>query len=244
MCYTASVAINSKLEIQAYKKLAEVLVEIDEVRSLFEQARSPLPDILMRLMRSSSNGTGSHATQETGSQFKPPVPSDVDPDWVWIEAKQATAGTLALAIARDSEQPLTTREIYERVSQYMDVALGTIANAGTRAAEVGTIDRDEDGRWIVVHKDKLATIRDGILWGPPAALQSQELATHRRNAIIHLLGENPSGLQQSQILTLLRKFGLPEGVPFNKSLVKADVEAMEGRQIRRRGNSKKWELLT
>jgi hypothetical protein len=72
----------------------------------------------------------------------------------------------------------------------------------------------------------------------------QEQANYRRRLILHVLRQNPGGLQQMQILAQIQQseFMLP-AIPANKALIKADVEEMNGKQIRRVGNSKKWEAI-
>ena len=236
-------AVNSKLEADAYLKLAEWLQQADRIRLMFDQARSPMPDVLLRLTR--SNGHAPTTTAVLASEFKIDRPSDIDPDWIWAEVKDATPGTIAFALLRENEAGMTARELQEKMHELgLDVSLGTIANVGTRAHENRYISRDEEGRWTLEQRDRAGVLRDGRVWGPPTVFQLQEAAAYRRHAIVHLLKENPVGLQQSQIVAQLRQQELvPAGIPSNKSLVKADMEAMEGTRVRRRGNSKKWEAI-
>jgi hypothetical protein len=185
-------------------------------------------------------------TQPSVGEFKPSdIPADCDPDWVWVDLKSATPGTIALAIVRASSEPLTTREIHERTRKHIpDVSMGTIANTGTRAFENGLITRTEDGRWQLTDRDKAGVIHGDHVWGKIQAFQMTELAAHRRNAIVHLLRLNPVGLLATQILAHLQKRDLVrQEIPVNKALVKADLEAMDGERVRKRGNSKKWEAI-
>lgn len=235
---------NLKLEMEAYRGLADLLGQAEKVRSLFEQAGSPLPDALQRLVRSN----GHVRMQPAIGEFMPSnTPQNYDPEWVWVDLKSATPGTLALAILKESSTPLTTREIHERVQKLpgmSDVAMGTIANTGTRAFENGLITRTEDGHWQLIAPDKAAIVHGDHVWGKVQAFQMQELAAHRRNALVHLLRLNPIGLQAAQILVHLQKRDLvrPE-IPVSKALIKADLEAMDGERVRKRGNSKKWEAI-
>ena len=234
-------AVNPKLEVEAYAKLSEWLRQADQLRLMFEQARSPLPDVLQRLTR--SNGYAPAAASGATSDFKVQRPPDVDPDWIWIDLKEVTPGTLALALLRESEAGMTARELQQKMRELgMDVSLGTIANVGTRAYENGYITRDDDGRWTLEQKERAGVLREDLVWAPPSTLQMQEAASYRRHAIVHLLKQNPVGLQQMQIVAQLRQQELvPSSIPVNKSLVKADLEAMDGSRVSRRGNSKKWE---
>jgi len=237
------VAVNPNLEAEAYAALADWLREGNRVRSLFEQARSPLPDVLVRQAR--SNGHSLAATAAIASDFKIQWPSDIDPDWIWLDLKDATPGTLALTLVHESENGMTARELQEKMRELgVEVSLGTIANIGTRATENEYIIRDEDGRWMLLQPERAGVIRDGRIWGTPSIFQVQEAAQYRRHAIVHLLKENPVGLQQSQIIAQLRQQELvPASIPVNKALVKADMEALEGTRARRRGNTKKWEAI-
>lgn len=234
---------NLKAEMEAYRSLADLLEQAEKVRGLFERAGSSLPDALQRLVKSN----GHVRTQSPDAAFKPTnPPPECDSDCVWVDLKSATAGTLALAVLRASNSPLTTREIHERVQKLPgmgDVLMGTIANTGTRAFENKAITRTENGHWQLVDPDKAPLIHGEHVWGNPNAFQMQELAAHRRNAIVHLLRQSPVGLQQMQIVAQLRQNDLVHpAIPVSKSLVKADLEAMDGR-VRRRGNSKKWEAI-
>jgi len=230
--------------MEAYRGLADLLEQADKVRSLFERAGSPLPDALQRLVHSN----GHLRAQSPIGEFKPSdTPPNCDPDWVWVDLKSAVAGTLALAILKASGNSLTVREIHERVRMLPDmgdVSVGTLANVGTRALENGLITRTEDGHWQLVDPDKAGIIHGSHVWGKPAVFQMQELASHRRNAIVHLLRLNPVGLQAAQILAHLQKRDLVhQEIPVNKALIKCDLDAMDGERVRKRGNSKKWEAI-
>jgi hypothetical protein len=230
--------------MEAYRSLADLLEQAEKVRSMFERAGSALPDALQRLVKSNGNST-SHPMEAV---FKPvSSPAECETDWVWVDLESAAAGTLALAILRQSGEHLTTREIHERVLKLpgmSDVLMGTIANTGTRAFENRIITRTDEGQWELLDPEKAALIHGNHLWGRPDVFQMQELAAHRRNAIVHLLRQNPVGLQQAQIVAQLRQNELVRPpIPVSKSLVKADLEAMDGDRVRRRGNSKKWEAI-
>jgi hypothetical protein len=238
------VAVNYKLEIEAYKRLSDTLQELEQIRALFEQARSPIPDVLLRLSRS-SNGHGTSPQQGVIAETEPTRPTDIDPDWIWLSVKDAGIHTLALAIVRSSSGLLTTREIHSMVTPYnQEVPIGTIANVATRAEANQTIVRDDAGRWGIVQPEKIGVLHGEYIWGPASIFQVQEVAAYRRFFIIDFLRKNPVGMLQSQILAYLLTLELTsKGVPVNKSLVKADLETMDGNKVRRRGGSKKWEAI-
>lgn len=235
---------NLKAETEALRSLADLLEQAEKVKGMFERAGSALPDALQRLVRSN----GHSRSHQLEAAFKPAnTPPEFEADWVWVDLKSAVAGTLALAVLRASPEALTTREIHERVQKLpgmSDVLMGTIANAGTRAFENHVITRTEDGQWLLTEPSKAAVIYGDHIWGRPEAFQMQELASHRRDAIVYLLRQNPIGLQQMQIVAQLRQNDLVRPpVPVSKSLVKADLETMDGERVRKRGNSKKWEAI-
>jgi hypothetical protein len=233
--------INLRSEVEAHKALVDLLERAEKVRLLFEQAQVPLPDALQRLLRSGNHPPSAQAV----ASFRPSAPPEAEQDWVWIEQESATPGTLALAVLRASGAPLTVREVHEKVCGLgVEVSVGTIANVGTRADENGLITRGEDGHWQLAQREKAAVIHEGFVWGIPEAFQMYELASYRRGVILNLLRQTPVGLQQAQILAQLKQseFMRPK-IPASKGLVKADLEAMEGKKVRRRGNSRKWEAI-
>lgn len=237
--------VNHKLEVEAYVRLSETLQDLDDIRLMFEQARAPIPDVLLRLSRS-SNGHQGGTPDSPVIEAEPARPENVDPDWIWISVKDATIGTLALAIALASrDKPMTARDIHAKVNEFdSEVPLGTIQNVGTRAEANGLIVRNPAGHWTVVNPSRVGMLDSDFIWGPASTFQMQEVAAYRRFFIVNFLKKNPVGMQQSQILSYLQSLELiNKEVPVNKSLVKADMEAMEGTKVRRRGNSKKWEAI-
>jgi hypothetical protein len=121
------------------------------------------------------------------------------------------------------------------------VSSGSISNIGTRL-NGKSIQRQDDG-WVIVDPSKAGIIKDGFLWGPPSIFEKHELAAHRRDAILHLLKHYNAGLQAVQIVEQLHNCHWIQA-PINKDLLKADLEVLQqAGKIRRRGNSKKWELV-
>jgi len=96
--------------------------------------------------------------------------------------------------------------------------------------------------WSLLSPESAPILHDGYIWGPPEIFTTQELAVHRREAILHLLRFYRAGLQTSQIIELLQKCAWVHA-PVNKELVQDDVQLLsKAEKIRRRGNSRKWEL--
>jgi hypothetical protein len=90
--------------------------------------------------------------------------------------------------------------------------------------------------------EKAGLVRDGRLWAPPGVFAKPEMAAHRREAILHVLKHFPTGLQTVQIVEQLRNCSWLHA-PVNKDLLKLDMESLlEAKKVRRRGNTKKWEL--
>jgi hypothetical protein len=69
-----------------------------------------------------------------------------------------------------------------------------------------------------------------------------ELAAHRRDAILHILQHFEMGLEVVQLVEQLTNCSWVIA-PVNKDLLKADVQVLESEgKIRRRGNTRKWEI--
>jgi len=234
---------NLKSQMLAYTSLTELLEKAEATRVLFEQARAPMPPVLLQMF-SGTNGHSASGALAPVAPFRPSAPPDADLDWIWVKIKTATNGTLALAVLKTANTTLTVREIHEKMRALgVDVVTGTIANTGTRALENDLISRDDEGRWTLLQTDRAPIIYEDYLWGPPQAFQMQEQAAYRRHAVVYLLRQNTVGLQQSQIEAMLRQSELVRPpVPLSKSLLKMDLMALKNEgKARRIGNSKKWE---
>ncbi len=238
--------INLKGEMEATKSLLELLAKADETRSLYEKLRLPLPDPLRRLLGSNANGLRSSSMNGSTAVESPvpPMPPEADSDWAWVKLEDCSPHTLAKAILRQSPEPLRSKEIYEKVVGYgLNVSLGTVSNAATRLETYEIFTRDTEGRWHMAKPDEAGVVHEGYLWGPRDTFSSQELAAHRRDAILFILSNAAGGLQMAQITAQLRAVDWLRA-DVNKDLTKGDVEKLlgQGKIHRMPGYSKKYQL--
>ncbi len=120
---------------------------------------------------------------------------------------------------------------------------GSVANLGKPLEAEGVITRTASG-WVLKAERLAPLLVDGFAWGPLSGVFNvQEIAAHRRQLILHVLGLQPSGLQQAQLLATLESCAWLNGVPVNKDLIKLDIETMaKAGLVRRVGPSSKWEV--
>jgi hypothetical protein len=234
-------AVNLKAELEASKSLVELLELADRTRQLYQSARLPLPDALRRLLGSNGNldeGIIAGALQK----IVPPIPPEAEADWSWVPQNEGAPMTLIKAILRANPTPLRSTELHERIVQLgIDASLGTVSNAAVRLEGNGIIKR-EDGCWSLINVKEAGVIFGGHIWGPRETFTAQELAAHRRLAILQILAAKTGGLQLVQITEELRRTEWVHA-PINKDLVKADMDGLLGkRKVRRIGNSRKWGL--
>jgi hypothetical protein len=232
----------SPIIIDAFREFANLLEHVDKVRSLFQRAGVPMPELPHTLFGSASF----NRTQNT--PFRPEAPENAESNWLWVSVQEANPTTLALAVAKASPEPLTVRQIYERIIQLGGTASeGSVGNIGTRYAN-NLFKRDEVGRWMIVEPDKIGTLFGDFVWGSAQMFQSGDMAAFRRRAVLHLLRLTSGGLMQSQIVAQLRDATWMPRDPLlkiNKDLMKADMdELFQASKARRMsGNSKKWEAI-
>ena len=229
-------------EQEALRSLMDWLEQAKKCQALYERAHMKLPEPLKRVLgmeSSSEKPSGSHIEPPD----RPPMPPEAESDWIWISQEYATVTSVVLAVLRAAKAPLRAKDVSERVVAILPaVPYGTVANVGSRLNDK-EIQRTEDG-WKLLHPENAGVIYQGNFWGPPAIFDKFELAAHRRNAILHLLRHFRTGLQTVQILGELQKCNSWVRAPINKDLLKEDMEFLQDKgKVRRRGNSKKWEVV-
>ena len=73
---------------------------------------------------------------------KPPMPPGAKSDWIYIQEKDATPTSIALAILHGSKEPIRAKEMVEKVTAILpNVLRGSINNIGSRLKESRLIDR-------------------------------------------------------------------------------------------------------
>ena len=233
-------AVNLKAELEASKSLVELLELADRTRQLYQGARLPLPDALRRLL--GSNGVPQTGYSTPLAQAIPPIPPEAEHDWAWVPLVECSPITLIKALLRGSDG-LRSKELYEQITPLgIEASLGTVSNAAVRLESHGIVTREDDQRWKLVKPELSGVISEGYVWGPADSFTMQELAAHRRQAILQLLGANHGGIQLVPLTEELRKLGWVKA-PISKDLLKGDMDWLLARnKVRRIGNSRKWGL--
>jgi hypothetical protein len=237
-------------KIAAQKSYTALLEQALQCATFYDRAQLAYPDELKMLFgREDSAAKNGHAPGKEGKPIFPQmlarpdiVPEGVNPEWVSIPVKKAIASSLVLACLRMNGGTVRVREIVDFVSAILpEIVKGTIANIGTRFVADGTVSRGDEG-WVLLKREAAGVIVGDRYWAPSSVMQKQELATHRREAILHTLQTYKSGLQTVQIVERLREFEWVKA-PVNKDLLKGDMDVLvvEGK-VRHSGNSKKWIL--
>jgi hypothetical protein len=175
----------------------------------------------------------------------PPHPADRQASWIWVPTEQCTANSLVLALLRDASGPLQVQKLADDVQRLKGVPVnsGSVANVLTRLKST-KVARGDAG-WTLIDKTGTPVLHQGHLWGAVDVFEKQEVAAHRRMAILHVLGQFPGGLQIVQIVEMLldKSPWFNRDIPCNKDLVKDDLAELDEQQkAKRQGNSKKWVL--
>lgn len=230
-------------EQQAIQSLMRLLEHAKECEGLYVRARMSLPEPLKRLLAVNGTGNAVAGPPAIPAPQKPPMPPGAKSDWIYIQEKDATPTSIALAILHGSKEPIRAKEIIVKVTAILpNVLRGSINNIGSRLAESGLIYRTREG-WTLAKIESAGILYEGNLWGPRDIFQKSELAAHRRDAILHVLSNFDSGLQTRQLVEQLGRCSWVHA-PVNKDLLKADLEILSRLgKVRRRGNSKKWEVI-
>lgn len=231
-----------KSELLAYQAFSRLLEQAESCADAFRNASIEVPNPLKRLL-------AEEVEEDSGSaqmSLIPPIkrehtPTVADKDWISIPVKECTATTVTLAVLENAGTAMKSRDVKDAVCGLLPTATdAVIANIGTRLRDSLLCINDEG--WSLVEMDSAPVLDGEFLWGPPSIFQKQEIAAHRREAIILVLERYPSGLQVVQIVDELRRLGWVKA-PINKDLVKDDVQKLaDTGKIRRRGNSGKWEI--
>jgi hypothetical protein len=227
---------------EAADSVVALIEAAERCKRLHERNHLALPEVLKRIL--SVNGTGANlvASRFTAPPDYKTTPPEAQPDWICIHLEDATPTSIALAHLRAAKGPVRARDIVAAVQSVLpNVPSGSIANIGSRL-HGKLIRRTEDG-WTLDKPESAGVISDGFLWGPVTIFSKQEMAAHRRDAILHVLQQAPSGLQTSQVIEELKRCSSWVRATVNKELVQDDMEILSANnKVRRRGASKKWEL--
>jgi hypothetical protein len=240
----SAVSRDFKATAEAYQKFGQVLGELEVCKRLFELAGEPLPAQLREFFGGDrSNGKNPQSSVSIPPPHRSNRPMEATENWISIALNDAMATNLVLAVLRKTNGPVRAKDVVEMVTRLNpQVTRGAINNIGTRLSG-GLIERTDDG-WTLSDRTKAGVITDGYFWGPVEIFEKQELAAHRREAILYILKNYfRGGLQVVQFVEILRGLNWMKA-PASKDLLKADMEILQSEGIVRRvGNSKKWEAV-
>jgi hypothetical protein len=232
-------------ESQAIQSLVQLYEQAKKCQQLYEQAHMALPEPLKRFLGIEPVGNSNHSSSRPTLQI--PQPSNRKPpegaaqDWLWVNVRHCTPSTLIAAVLRQAPEMLTKQVIARVTSLNPDIVTGSIYNAATRLETTGLIDR-KDGVWQIKNQSSAPIIDNDVVWWNAQMFQVHEKAAHRRDAILYILSHFETGLEILQIVEQLQNCSWMKA-PVSKDLLKVDVEVLESeRKIRRRGNTRKWEL--
>jgi hypothetical protein len=238
------VIVDPRAEIEATKSLLALQEAAERCREAYGRANMALPEPLKRFFGLSDRPSPEKTKRTVIPELDLPRPTNSMPDWLPVPLDSATPTSVALAILRSNGGgPLRAGLVTEKVLDLLpNSTKGSVANAGTKMDEEGLIERTDEG-WKLKNLDAAPTIFEGYVWGPVATFTRQEVAAYRRLVVLHLLRLAQAGLQTSQIIEQLKQCAWMLA-PANKEIVQADIETLQSeKKIRRRGASKKWELM-
>lgn len=230
---------------KAYGALAKLMEDANQVRILLEEAGEDPREHLANLLDDDDESAGANGARAIITPpLDPQRPEWAEPTWIWVPMDAMAPMGMVLALLQKSGGPLTQRALIDEMTRLgFEVNGGSVANIGTKLDSQNKITRTEDG-W-ALRGAQATPLLDGRehAWGPAEVFTRQEVAAHRRLLVLHILRAHPSGLLQSQILSIMEGCEWVHA-PFNKDLIKGDIEAMaDERRVRRVGPTAKWEAV-
>jgi Fe2+ or Zn2+ uptake regulation protein len=238
---------NFLAEIAAAEAYIRLLQQGEECRRLYADASISMPPPLRRLLGEDSKKEAASPLlrQDFPTLLKNPerdiVPSGVGEDWVSIRISEVTPETLLLAILRSSGSHLGTGELMSAMRQLRpSTSTQTMYNVIARCTDKKLIEATSGG-WKLVSADSGGILAGTYLWAKD--LPKNDLTTHRREALLHLLEQHPK-LQVMQIVRSLENWKWVRS-PVNKDLIKADLGVLEAEGVVKRSDDdpKRWEVV-
>jgi hypothetical protein len=223
----------------AGKALEGFLEAAQALRETFARANMQLPDF----QKIFGNGTREVVTSvQIAPPERPTPPVGAEADWIAIDRDKAQASHILLAVLHDAGGFMRAKEVVAAVNAIApEVRRVSIHNAANRL-DGKSIERTREG-WKLIGGAKSGIIANDLYWTPIEICTVHEKAAHRRDAILHILGQFTSGLQPLQLLEQLGNCSSWMKAPVNKDLLKEDINILkEAGLIRRRGNTTKLEL--
>lgn len=230
-------------EAEAYSSLQHLMEEAQKTKAMFVRAGLPIPATLWRMFgESKPSARGTEGAINVPPIEEPNRPAGVDQDWIWIAIPDAITITLVKAIMGRAGKALRPKEIVQQVQAIRpELSTGGVYNTAKYLVNADLLDRTDEG-WALKGNPAVPILNGKYLWAPPDILQKQEVAAHRREAILHILKVFKTGLQILQIVEMLKRMTQCRA-PVSKDLVKVDMEVMQDeKKVRKAGSSKKWVL--
>lgn len=225
-------------ELLLYKEFEQWFLKGRQLVSDFRQHGVSLPNTL-ELITKPSNGQASRSLVALPPP-RPDAPSEAGSEWRWINEADASPQTLVLAFLNEGK-PLGAKEIIARISKiHKDTNPGVIYNVLARLQDKKI--RKSGKSWELMPDQAAPSYYKGNIWASGELLSVQELAAFRRMSVRHLMNSYSDGIKMVEIFRILGKVDWLK-TPISKDLIKADLEAMEGKFVRQMGRSKKWKLI-
>lgn len=236
-------------ETEALQSLVQLYAQAKQCKQLYERAHMMPPEPLRRFLDipPEEHKPAPIATKLTVEIPRPEHkrPGQATDEWVWVSVLDCRPTVLIPAIMENANEPLRAVDIVKLVVGALNgtVAPGSVYNAVARLKQQEVIEKNEDGVWQLLQPEMAGVIYQGFVWGPAKVFLKEELAAHRREAILHILSYFSAGLELVQIVEQLQNCRWMKA-PANKDLLKADIQVLEAdRKIKRRGHTRKWELV-
>jgi hypothetical protein len=243
-------AIDLKLVIDATNSYVRVLTEAQECQRLHQLAGLTLPDPIKGLLRQSLSealpGASRLARVTVKTDLLPPprpsAPVGFVDGWISVSAKDASGTSLIVAIINSANGAISLQELSRRLAEVRPNAGANTAYTVVQKLIIrGEIKGSSDGMYLA-NREKAGLLYNGFIWAPPTCLLDSDIASYRREAIIHLLG-GYGGLRMMNIVFLL------EDTPWfhveaKKDAVKADLAVLEkAGAVRKNEEYGTWELV-
>src|SRR5260370_31454728 len=105
-------AADYQAEREAFLRFAKVINEIEECRNLFEIAGTPMPEPLQRFFGTPKGSTKpSVPNVRISAPHRESRPAEAPADWISVEIGEASATSLVLAVLREANKPVLSKDV-------------------------------------------------------------------------------------------------------------------------------------
>lgn len=227
-------------EVEAYKAASQLMAEAERVASLFRELELPTPRPVARMIGDTNGAVIEEPHKPRSSNTNAERPANVRDDWISIPIDQLSMTATVLVVLREAPKPLKFRQIVARVKKLRGKAPeGSVFNVGSRLE--GDLINKKKGDWSLIDQDRAPVFEGKRAWGPKEVFSVHDLAAHRRDMIVRILRDKPSGLTLMQLVDALSED--EECVaPVGKDILHADTQAMAKDYVIKRQN-KMWKIF-